>query len=890
MDYNELNLSKSYVIIREFPLKSGFADYLIFIKRKIVGVIEAKSEGTTLSGVDAQSNKYLKGIPEEYNQENPIPFAYESTGTETFFRDIRDPDFRSRRVFGFHKPETLMKWLSEEDTLRNRLKKFPVLSIHDLRNCQSEAIENLEKSLAKSKQKSLIQMATGSGKTFAAVSFIYRLVKFAGAKRILFLVDRSNLARQTLKEFQKYKTPDDGRKFTELYNVEHLESNTIDPVNKVCITTIQRLYSMLRGKEIDREFEEESLFDTDPSDREEMEISYNPEIGIETFDFIVTDECHRSIYNLWRQVLEYFDAFLIGLTATPSKQTIGFFNQNLVTEYSHERAVADGVNVGYEVYEIKTKISGEGSKVEKGFFIDKRDRFTRKIRWEKLDEDFEYNSSQLDRDVVAKDQIRTVIQTFKDNLPEIFPKREYVPKTLIFAKNDSHAEDIVEIVREEFNKGNEFCQKITYRTTGIKPEDLISEFRNSYNPRIAVSVDMVSTGTDIKPLECLLFMRNIKSQTYFEQMKGRGTRIIDSNDLKAVTPDALYKDHFIIVDAVGVCETDKNTDSRPLERKKNVSFDKLLKNVAIGIRDEDTITSLAGRLARLNHKINQNDRNKLKNINKMSIKKIINELLDAVDPDKKIEKASEMFINDNPTEDQIEKATKELVNEGCKVFDNPKFRNALIDIKKNEQKIDTTSKDEIVSSGFSESLHERAGIVIKNFKHFICENKGELTALELIYNKPYGQRQITYEQIKQVADALEKPPYKLNSEVVWNAYEQLDKSKIKDVSPQKLLTDIIQLIRYSIGEINDLQPFPEHVNQNFNQWISEQEDNGKKFTEEQMEWLNMIKDHIATSSIIDMDDFENVPFNNKGGSTKHYELFGNDSNIILKELNQVLSG
>ncbi len=389
-----------------------------------------------------------------------------------------------------------------------------------LRPAQITAIYNLEKSLAADRPRALVQMASGGGKTFTACNFIYRLIKHAGAKRILFLVDRSNLGRQALAEFQKFRTPEENRLFTELYNVQRMQSNKLDDVSKVCITTIQRLYAMLQGKEIDPELEEQSGFDTSLLQNEPVPVSYNPNLPIETFDFIVTDECHRSIYNLWRQVLEYFDAFIIGLTATPSKQTFGFFNQNLVMEYSHEQAVADSVNVGFEVYRIRTLISEHGSTVNAGFYVDKRDKLIRKVRWQQLDEDFRYAANELDRSVVAKDQIRTIIQAFHDRLfTEIFPGRTEVPKTLIFAKDDSHADDIVQIVREEFGKGNDFAQKITYRTgtarvvekkkaedgtekeevtwvnTGAKPEHLLSSFRNSYNPRIAVTVDMIATGT-----------------------------------------------------------------------------------------------------------------------------------------------------------------------------------------------------------------------------------------------------------------------------------------------------------------------------------------------------------------------------------------------------------
>jgi len=546
----QLNLGASLgVAVREFPTNNGEADYMLFVARKAVGVIEAKPGGTTLSGVADQSGKYMTGASENIPTiDDNLPFAYESTGTETFFRDERDPDVRSRRLFAFHRHGTLQEWVSDKKTLRARLKNLPELETKGLRECQVEAIINLEKSFAKDKPRALIQMATGSGKTYTAVTFVYRLLKYAKAKRVLFLVDRGNLARQAVKEFQQYVVPHDGRKFTELYNVQHLQSPNIDPVSKVCVGTIQRMYSILSGKkDIDDELEEESLFQKPPDFAYDSEVvvEYNGNVPIEDFDFIITDECHRSIYNLWRQVLEYFDAHLIGLTATPAKQTIGFFNSNLVMEYPHERAVADGINVGYDVYRIKTQIGEEGNTIKAGTTIDVRDRQTRQLRWEELEEDLTYKPDELDRSVVTPDQIRTVIKVYKNWLVDIFPDRETIPKTLVFAKDDNHAEEIVHIIREVFGKGNEFCKKITYRS-GEKTDDLIQSFRNSYFPRIAVTVDMISTGTDIKPLECLIFMRDVKSRVYFEQMKGRGTRTISTTDLKSVTPDAEYKNRFVI--------------------------------------------------------------------------------------------------------------------------------------------------------------------------------------------------------------------------------------------------------------------------------------------------------------------------------------------------------
>ena len=894
-DYKRINLSSNLgIAVREFPLKGGItADYLLFVNKRAVGVIEAKSQGSTLGGVSEQSQRYLKSLPENIpHYQIPLPFSYEASGTEIFFRDIRGLDYRSRRVFYFHKPETLQEWAEDETTLRKRLKELPIkypLNKGDLRDAQYEAIKNLEISLAQNKPRALIQMATGSGKTYVAVAESYRLIKYAKAKRILFLVDRANLGRQTLREFQNYITPDDGRKFTELYNVQLLNSKVIDPVSKVCISTIQRMYSILKGEELEEELDEKSLFELEEQIKKPLEIEYNSKVPIETFDFIIVDECHRSIYNLWRQVLEYFDAFIIGLTATPAKHTIAFFNKNLVMEYPHEKAVADGVNVPYDVYRIRTKISEKGAKIDAGFNVKKRDKLTRQQRWELLDEEVEYDSKQLDRSVVVPDQIRTIIRTFKEKLfTELFPGRKEVPKTIIFAKDDSHAEDIVHIVREEFGKGNEFCKKITYKTTGEKPEDLIASFRNSYNPRIVVTVDMISTGTDIKPVECLIFMRDVKSRVLFEQMKGRGTRVINSEDLQAVTPDTKHKTHFIIIDAVGVTDNDK-TDSRPLERKRSISFEKLLHNVALGIRDEDTILSLGNRLARLQRTLSINQQKELEEIAGKPLKDIISKLFESVDPDKKIERAKELYKTESPTQEQIKKAEEELINKACESFDNPDFRNFLIEIRKaNEQIIDDINIDEVTYAGFNKEAKERAMKTIESFKKFIEDNKDEIDALQIIYNQPYSKKHITFKQIKELAEKIQKPPYNLTPEHIWKAYEQLEKSKVKGAGSVKLLTDIISLIRFTLGIDEVLMHFPDIVNQNFKKWLKEQEKKGRKFTDEQIEWLKMIKDHIATSVEISKDDFDYPPFNEKGGLIKFYNFFGNEMNKILEELNKEL--
>ena len=891
------------------PLKPGHgtADYLLYVDQKAVGVVEAKPEGSTLTGVEVQSEKYSTGLPDSLPaHHNPLPFLYESTGTETQFTNRLDPEPRSRLVFSFHSPETLAEWIGASETpvtdpwriagerreylaahnLRQRLRAMPPLNASGLWPVQERAIRNLEESLAAGRPRALVQMATGSGKTFMACNQVYRLIKHAGARRVLFLVDRSNLGRQTLREFQGFTTPDEGRKFTELYNVQLLQSSHIDLTSKVCIATIQRVYSILKGEELDLEREELSGFDVASLQSEPAPVEYNPEVPIETFDVIITDECHRSIYNLWRQVLEYFDGFIIGLTATPSKQTFGFFQQNLVMEYNHEQAVADGVNVDFDTYRIRTQITDQGSTVDAGYFVDRRDRLTRKVRWEQLDEDLTYAPNQLDRDVIAENQIRTVIQTFRDKLfREIFPTRRDVPKTIIFAKDDSHADDIVRIVRQVFDKGNDFCQKITYKTTGAKPEDLLTAFRNSYNPRIVVTVDMIATGTDIKPVEVVFFMRNVRSRSFFEQMKGRGVRTISATDFNAVTPDARNKDRFVIVDAVGVTET-QLSDSYSIDRQPTVPFDKLLDRVSMGDRDPDVLYSLASRLARLDRHLTTRDREAIEEASQgVPLQALVSGLVSAADPDAALDAARQTTGRDDPPESAVAEARKQLLEDAARPFaSNPDLRQRLTDIHRSyEQTIDTVSADSLIGAGFSD---ERAKAMVQSFREYIEENRDEITALQVLYERPYRQR-LSYADIKALADALVSPPRSWTTERLWEAYRQLDKSKVRG-SSQRTLADIVSVVRFAIGGADELAPFADGVRERFQGWLAMQETAGRAFTQEQVRWLETIQDHIAGSVSMEMSDFQYAPFSQQGGLNKAYELFGDELGTLLEELNGAL--
>ena len=928
------------VAIREFPLNTGygFADYLLYIDGKAAGVIEAKKEGSTLTGVEVQSARYAQGLPASLPAwVRPLPFSYESTGIETHFTQGLDPEPRARSVFAFHKPETLAAWLKDlpgksgaagwestaavhtgpaqpatadersagvaanseaenaystkATTFLGRLKALPSLKEDGLWPAQIIAIRNLENSLKANKPRALIQMATGSGKTFTSISFIYRLIKFAGARRVLFLVDRGNLGRQTKKEFDQYTSPYNNFKFGEEYIVQHLQSNQLDTTARVTICTIQRLFSMLKGRELAPEDDEQSvdglanlgggLFSKpDP-------IAYNPAFPIETFDIIVTDEAHRSIYNLWRQVLEYFDAYLIGLTATPSKQTFGFFNQNLVMEYGHQQAVADGVNVNYDVYRIRTQVSEKGSQIEAGYSVGYRDRLTRKTRWQELDEDMAYDADALDRAVQTPDQIRTIVRTFRDKLPlEIFPGRTEVPKTLVFAKDDNHAEKIVEILREEFGKGNDFAQKITYRTTGEKPENLINAFRNSYFPRIAVTVDMIATGTDIKPVEIVMFMRSVKSRNFFEQMKGRGVRICDPNDLQAVTPDATVKDHFVIVDCVGVCEQDK-TDSAPMDAKKSVPFDKLLQAVALGNVEPEVLSSVAARLARLDRELTEPDKLRITQASGgASLKDLARGIVDALNPDN-----WQADPNGTVRPELVDGLMQAAVRPLC----DPALRNLLIDLKKKaEQVIDTVTQDKLLEADFSEAARDRAKGTVESFEKFIAEHKDEITALQILYQQPRRLKglqaeTLTFEALKALADTLQAPPHLWTEGQLWQAYAALDKSKVKGENRKRILTDLVSLVRFAMHQSNELVPFPERVNANFKAWLAQQTQAGTTFTPEQRHWLDMIREHIAGNLTIVPDDFEYSPFAQEGGMGRVYQLFGAELPKVLEEMNRELA-
>ncbi|WP_343965905.1 DEAD/DEAH box helicase family protein, partial [Streptosporangium amethystogenes] len=695
--------AKQGVAAREVTTAAGRADYVLYVNRKLVGVIEAKREGADLTAAEEQADRYAVSLTSGQRRvawRNELPFRYATDGGTTRFRNILDPDSRSRDVSYFHRPETFARWIhdAEQDpqapTYRAKLRlRLPELIIEGLRPAQIEAIHGLEDSLAANRPRALIQMATGAGKTYTAATFSYRLLKHAKAERILFLVDRNNLGTQARTEFENYNTPDDGRKFTELYNVQQLTGSDMLASSKVVVSTIQRLFQVLTGKPItddDLSYEVEG----------EIDVRYKADFPPESFDLIIVDECHRSIYGQWRKVLTYFDAPLVGLTATPVAQTFGFFHQNLVSEYTYEQAVADNVNVDFEVYRIKTEISELGALIDAGTTVPVRDRRTRKQRYMDLDDDFQYGGRDVGVRVMSKGQLKTVIETFRDRLyTEIFPERRdipkdkrMVPKTLIFAKNDEHAEEIVQTVRDAFGRGNDFCAKITHKAK--KPHELLAAFRNSAQLRIAVTVDMIATGTDVKALECLIFMRDVRSWAYFEQMKGRGARTIPLAEFQAVTPDIGEKTRFVIVDAIGVTENPK-VDAAPLDRDetKRESLEKLLRKAANGECDEKEVSTLASRLSRLDKDLNNRpqDKAEIERIAGQPLRAIVRRMVDAISID--AQEAAKVRGGEQAVVELLRKAIEPLES-------NAELRKRLLEIRRAMDIVfDEVNSDRVVHAG-----------------------------------------------------------------------------------------------------------------------------------------------------------------------------------------------
>ncbi len=895
-----LNLFAGQGIARREAVMSpghGRVDYLLYVDQRVVGVIEAKPVGTPLSGVEWQSAMYATGLPPEVRlsaltHDGRLPFVFEASGTETHFTNGFDPDARARRLFCFPTPVTLARLLRDAEAdpehpmWRGKVRELPELDEAPLRPAQITAIKALERSLVEQRfDRSLVQMATGAGKTYTAVTLAYRLLRHGGFHRILFLVDRNNLGEQTMAEFQTYRTPDDGRLFTEVFNVDKLATTGLLGSSQVVISTIQRVFKALKNEDVSTE--DDPTLDSYIPDAP-VTVAYNPAMPPETFDLVIVDEAHRSIYGVWRGVLEYFDAHIVGLTATPGKQTFAFFRQNLVSEYTYPQSVADRVNVDFDLYRIRTQITEQGATIEAGTIVPTVDRRTRARRLEELDEALEYTDTQLDRAVTSTSQIRTVLETFRDRLfTEIFPGRSTVPKTLIFAKDDAHAEEIVGTVREVFGKGNDFAAKITYKAGD--PKGHLQAFRTSPTLRIAVTVDMIATGTDVKPLECVFFMRDVRSAQYFEQMKGRGARTMASSDFQAVTPDATEKTRFVLVDAIGV--TEHTFVDPPLNRLKGVSLETLLGKAATLTLTEDETATLASRLAALDLQLTEAERGELDAVAARPVRGLIRGLVDAVDPDVQathlatLRQAGELDLAEGTAAEA--QAILDLLGSAVRpLAENPELRSRILELRRTHDRvIDEVNVDQLIDAhGVVDA--DRARSVVESWRAYLEEHRSEITALQLLQES--RERRLRFDDIQELADRIGRPPHNWTTDLIWNAYAAVDVDRVRR-SDHHTLTDLVSLLRYSIGVDAELVPYADRVHERYAGWLAQVAQAGTVFTDTQRWWLDRMVEVIASSAGITTEDLDEAPFNERGGVDGILRDLGDGAADYLDQLNAELT-
>ena len=832
------------IAVREFQTASGPVDYALFVDRRLCGVIEAKPEGRTLSGFPVQAERYMAGAPEYLVREaGQVRFEYVASPTEILFRDHADPAPVSRRVFAFHRPATLSRWLKEPGTLRRQLQSMPPLNREGLRDCQVEATNAVEASLARNHPRALVQMATGAGKTFTAATLSYRLLAHAGFRRILFLADRANLVRQTRDEYLAYRPPETGRSFAELYNVQKLGPAGLDAGAQVVVATIQRVYAALTGARKNLR-----------SSAARRARRSRPTIGKSRLRASTSSSPTNAIARSTEHGGRCSTILTPSSSASPRRRhytrwatSIGIWSRNILTSVRWSTAST----LDLEVFRIRTEIGERGATVKAGYDLPVRDKRTRAERYETLTEDFSYAPSDLDKTVIAPNQIRTVIEAYRDSLfTELFPGRREVPKTLVFAKDDHHAEEIVGIVRDVFGKGNDFAKKITYRADGGDPDLLIRQFRNDFNPRIAVTVDMIATGTDVKPIEALIFLRDVKASQYFEQMKGRGARTIAPEKLREVTPDAEAKTRFVLIDAVGVTESLKSV-SQPLDRDRKIAFEKLIEQIAAGRRDEDAFATLAARLAALDRRIGDRDRSRIAMQAGLDPAGLAARLLDAVDPDTLARRVPRDAPEAVQTRERIA-----AMDEAARVFDDPALRRLLVEVKQAADiRIDSITTDAVVSSGWDA---KKAGEEIERFKRFLDEKRDELLALQILYRLPHVQRRLTYQALDDLRDAMRRPPWLLQPPDIWRAYKRLAADKVRG-NPANTLADIVMLVRYAIGEAETLEPLPALVAGRFNLWLGREERAGRLYSDEQKVWLAAIRDHLAVNVEATIDDLSDAP-------------------------------
>lgn len=833
------------------------SDYLLFIDGKAIAVVEAKREENPLGDdVKKQAEDYAISPQSWYALwfENLIPLVYLANGNKIYFKNMLVPDSEYEELSQMHSPKKMLQIVGK----KSEYGALPLLEKKGLRDCQYNAETKFEESLKLGNKKNLAVLATGAGKTYLACLASYRLLNYTSTKRILFLADRNNLARQAESEFNVFDRTENQHKMGDLYTIKRLKKEN-DIKGDIVISTIQKLFAVLTGQDIQEsnEDEEDEIVkkDEEKDSKEIVELGETLKLPPDYFQLIIVDECHRSIYGKWRQVLDYFsDATVLGLTATPTPEAYAFFNNNIIEQYTYDDSVVDGVNVPPRIYRIITDVTAHGGTIEKGSKVIETAKRTGKSEIHAAEINVEYGSIELDRSVVNKNQIREVLQAYKNAIYEdLYPERdkrwEYIPKTLIFAKDDNHATEIVEIAQDVFKTefANEelpenYVQKITYSAGDSNA--LIRDLRTEKDFRIAVTVTLVATGTDVKPLEVVLFMKDVHSDVLYTQMKGRGCRVISDDKLREVTPNADTKECYYIVDAVGVTESEKNIPKPNVGPgpKKHLSLENLLERLAHNEVSDENLMLLRDYCASINRRYEESvlfGRHLDIFITNYGFapRKLANDINTAFAAGTMVEYVS-------PSHDNTERMA--LIY--C-LIGNLQARNKLLEMQRGYM-VESDDEDHVLYAGFSK---ESAKNYIENFEKYLENNKDSIEALRIIYNSE--DTVITHDMLMELRDRLLAESRQYGVYQIWKNYKLLDEQGNVELPDGKTnvnaLTNLIQIVRYAYKKNQKLTSLINGYAQRFSLYCGQ---NQRVLSEEQKDIMQQIADYIINDGAISVMD------------------------------------
>lgn len=835
------------------------SDYLLFVDDRAIAVVEAKKEDNTLGDiVAAQAEAYSKNPQSWYPLwfDGQIPLVYLANGNKIYFKNmITDSDGDYVELTEMHSPKKMLQIIGK----KSEYGALPRIEKQGLRDCQYDAEVALEKALKTGQKKALAVLATGSGKTYLACLAAYRLLNYTPTKRVLFLVDRNNLARQTETEFSLFDRTEKQQPMNLLYQINRLKSND-DIDGDIIISTIQKLFAVLTGQKLaddneDKEDENQFSFSDNEKSEPEIELGDDLKLPPDYFQFIIIDECHRSIYGKWQRVLNYFkDVKILGLTATPTPEAFAFFNKNTIEEYTYDDSVVDGVNVPARIYRIKTNVTEHGGTIKAGDIIKDLSKDGVELPEYVAEERVDYGTKQLNRSVINPSQMREVITAYMESIyTDLYPDREenwrYIPKTLIFAKDDNHATQIVNVVKEVFKKKfdsgevpEKFVQKITYSAGDSNA--LIRDLKNEKDFRIAVTVTLVATGTDVKPLEVVFFMNDVQSEVLYTQMKGRGCRVINDDKLKEVTPNATTKECFYIVDAVGVTEHDK-TIPKPAGTTngsgghKVLKLDQLFEHLAHGEVNDDNLALLRDYCATINNRYEDNPLfGRHLNIFISDFGFAPKTLANAINKALSSGSLPEYISISAPNAER-----KSLIQ--C-LISNVEARKKLLEMHRGYLAV-APDKDKIIYKGFSK---ETARTFIESFEKYLKENADKIEALRIIYNSE--DTIVTHSMLAELQDKLLSENRLFKPYTIWSNYKLLDTDgNVEELDKKQnmnALTYLIQLVRFAYKKTSNLKSLLKGYSQRFALYCGQ---NQRSLTPEQQEIMKQIADYIINDGYID---------------------------------------